>query len=205
VKTLSDRIARMEKEQSQTAAPVSLRDPALDAARVEMQSLKARRQDLDERIAAFQARVEMTPRTEQELATLTRDYQKLKDNYLALFNRKLEATMAEKLDERWKGEHFRILDPAFLPEKPSYPKRSAFVLVGILLGVLTGMAAAIGTEMLDQSIKSARELEALMPYPLFATFPELTWPQGEQAAIVGQEEASSPLVEVPKQEQNRPS
>jgi uncharacterized protein involved in exopolysaccharide biosynthesis len=205
VKTLADRIARMEKEQSENAPTTSARDPALETARAEMQSLKSRRGDLDGRIAAFQARVEMTPRTEQELATLTRDYQKLKDNYLALFNRKLEATMAEKLDERWKGEHFRVLDPAFLPETPSYPKRSAFLLIGLFVGILTGVAAAVGTEMLDQSIKTARELEALMPYPLFATFPEMMWPQGEQATAVGQEETSSALVEVPKQEQNRPS
>jgi polysaccharide biosynthesis transport protein len=205
VKTLSDRIARMEKEQSETAPKPSLHDPALEAARSEMQALKNRRQDLDSRIAGFQARVEMTPRTEQELATLTRDYQKLKDNYLALFNRKLEATMAEKLDERWKGEHFRILDPAFLPEKASYPKRSMFLLVGIFIGLLAGVAVAIGAEALDQSIKTARELEALMPYPLFATFPELVWPQGEHTAAAGQEEPSSSLVEVPKQEQNRTS
>ncbi len=204
VKTLSERIARMEKEQSQSAPTTTPHDPALDAARVELDGLKARRQDLDSRIASFQARVEMTPRTEQELATLTRDYQKLRDNYLTLFNRKLEATMAEKLDERWKGEHFRILDPAYLPEKPSYPKKSMFLLVGMFIGLVAGVAVAIGAEMLDQSIKTARELEALMPYPLFATFPEIVWARGQTVAAPGYE-AASPLIEVSKQEQDRES
>jgi polysaccharide chain length determinant protein (PEP-CTERM system associated) len=203
VKTLSDRVARMEAEQAAGAASTP-RDPALDAARSEVEGLKARRRDLDARISEFQARVEMTPRTEQELATLTRDYQKLKDNYLALFNRKLEAQMAEKLDERWKGEHFRILDPAYLPEKPSFPKRSMFLLVGLFLGLLAGVGVSMGAEALDHSIKTARELEAVIPYPLFATFPEIVWPHAGGAKLIGHKEPALGA-EGSTREQGRPS
>ena len=203
VKSLSDRIARMEKEQEESVGTSALHDPALEAARAEVENMKARRRDLEARIAEFQARVEMTPRTEQELATLTRDYQKLKDNYLALFNRKLEAQMAEKLDERWKGEHFRILDPAYLPEKPSYPKRSMFLLVGTFLGLLAGVGISMGAEALDHSIKTSRELEAVIPYPLFATFPEIVWTHAPGKLIAHKEPAGAG--EVHKQEQGRPS
>ena len=67
----------------------------------------------------FQGRVEETPRTEQELATLTRDYQQLNQNYLDLLRKKMDAQMAERLQDQWKTDNFRILDPAFLPEGPS--------------------------------------------------------------------------------------
>ena len=187
VKTLSERVARMEKEQTAGPSPATPRDPALEAARLDVESARGRRRDLEARISQFQARVEMTPRTEQELATLTRDYQKLKDNYLTLFNRKLEAQMAERLDERWKGEHYRVLDPAYLPEKPSYPKRSMFLLVGIFLGLLAGVGVSMGAELLDHSIKNARELEAAIPYPLFATFPEIVSPQVPASPITRKE------------------
>jgi len=189
VKALSDRIAQMEKEQA-AGTPTSPRDPAVDAARLEVESLKAHRRDLDTRVTQFQARVEQTPRTEQELATLTRDFQKLKDNYLTLFNRKLDAQMAEKLDERWKGEHYRILDPAYLPEKPSFPKRSVFLLVGMLVGLMAGVGVSMAAEALDHSIKSARQLEAVIPYPLFATFPEIVSPQVPTGSPLGRKQHS---------------
>ena len=66
--------------------------------------------------------VEKTPRTEQDLATLTRDYDKLKENYSALLSKQMEAQMAGRLEQRWKGDRFRMLDPASLPERPFFPK-----------------------------------------------------------------------------------
>jgi protein tyrosine kinase modulator len=202
VKSLSDRIARMEADQAASGQSTA-HDPALDTARGEVENMKARRRDLEARISEFQARVEMTPRTEQELGSLTRDYQKLKDNYLALLNRKLEAQLTEKLDERWKGEHFRILDPAYLPDKPSFPKKSLFLLVGVLLGLVTGVAVSMAAEALDHSIKTARELEAVIPYPLFAVFPEIAWPQSNGKSTG--RKLPPAIGETSNQEQGKPS
>jgi polysaccharide chain length determinant protein (PEP-CTERM system associated) len=171
VRALTSRIARLEKQ-----APVAVPNPTrelvasqLAQARQEVQSLKLRIQGIDRRIAEVQSRVDHAPRTEQELATLTRDFQKLNENYLTLLNKKLDAQMEQKLEERWKGERFRILDPAFLPEQPISPNRLLYAAVGAGLGLLAGLALALAAELLDRSVKTARQLQAAIPYPVVAT------------------------------------
>src|SRR5262249_61138889 len=99
----------------------------LDKAGREIAKLEERQRDLQTRLMAVRTNVEETPRTEQELATLTRDYKKLDENYTALLSKQLEAQMSGRLEQRWKGERFRMLDPASLPEKPVFPQPRLFL------------------------------------------------------------------------------
>jgi uncharacterized protein involved in exopolysaccharide biosynthesis len=146
----------------------------LEAARLEVKNLRAKREDMDQKIATFQARVEQAPRTEQEIVTLTRDFQKLNENYLALLNKKLDAQMAAKLEQRWQGDRFRILDPANFPEYPFYPNRLLFLLFGILSGLAAGVGVALAADFLDHSIRNVRELEETLPFPVLAHLPLIT-------------------------------
>ena len=193
VRALLARIDRMERalaEVPATPAPVTAtsgvaaRTPVQRTSH-EISGLMTRRDNLEQRISEFQARVEQVPRTEQQLATLTRDYNKLHENYLALLNKKLEAQMAERLEKRWKGQNFRILDPADLPESPFSPNRPLLLGAGILLGLLAGLGAAVGAEVLDHSIKNVRELESVLPYPILATVPHIpdTQPPLAEASV----------------------
>jgi polysaccharide chain length determinant protein (PEP-CTERM system associated) len=185
MRMLVARIARLEKMLAESAgagAPPVV-DPStaatrsqLEQARTEVKTLKAKRDDLEKRIALFQARVEEVPRIEQELTTLTRDHEKLNENYLQLLHKKLDVQMAERLEKRWKGERFRILDPAYLPEQHAFPNRLLFLLGGMALGLVVGLAASLAAEVLDPTLKNLREIEAVMPYPVLATFPRLQLP-----------------------------
>jgi polysaccharide chain length determinant protein (PEP-CTERM system associated) len=143
----------------------------VDHPRREVAALQDKRADLDLRIAALQARIDATPRVEQELTTITRDFGNLKENYLELVNKKLDAQMAARLEERWQGERFRVLDPGHVPERPFFPNRALFVAVGIVLGLVVGLAAAVLAEVLDRSFKSPAEVEAALPYPVMAVLP----------------------------------
>jgi len=179
VRQLLARIASLERKISQIGSEDGEADSSaviraqVEQARREVASVEEKHNNLERRIAALQDRVEETPRVEQELATLTRDFRKLNENYLALLSKKLDAQMAEKLEERWKGEHFRILDPAHLPERPFAPKRSRYLLVGILLGCLMGLGAAVAAEILDHSLKAAADVKEALPYPVLAVIPHV--------------------------------
>ena len=185
VQNLKARIARLESRLAQPpAAGVSPDDPAvvareqLERANLEVKRFEDRRGDLERRIATLRSNVEETPRTEQELATLTRDYQKLNENYTALLAKQLEAQMAGRLEQRWKGERFRMLDPASLPEKAYFPNPPLVLGAGLLLGFLVGLASALMAEHLDPTVKDARELQALLEYPVLACIPHVPGPGG---------------------------
>jgi succinoglycan biosynthesis transport protein ExoP len=145
----------------------------LERANLEVKKLEDRQRDLQARMASIRANVEETPRTEQELATLTRDYKKLDENYTALLSKQLEAQMSGRLEQRWKGERFRILDPANLPEKPVFPKPPLFLGLGAIVGLAVGLGASLIAEYLDPTVKDSEVLQALQGYPVLASISHL--------------------------------
>jgi len=184
VRILLSRIGRLEVVLAESAAQAAqgkpLVDPAITAnrsaveqAKIEVRSLQARYDEMDQRINTFQARVEAAPRTEQELAILTRDYKQVNENYLSLLKKKMEAQMAEKLEQRWKGLLFKVLDPATLPDTYFFPNKTLFLVGGIVVGLVLGLSLAFLAEMLDHSIKTLPELEAVLPFPILATIPHV--------------------------------
>jgi len=187
VETLRSRIARVEArlaEARQTEVPAgdastdadssaALAREQLQRANLEVRKLEDRQRDLQSRIASLRANVEETPRTEQELATLTRDYIGLDENYTALLTKQLEAQMSGRLEQRWKGDRFEMLDPASLPDKPVSPKPPLFLGVGAVLGLFVGIGASLVAEYLDPTVKDSEVLQAVQAYPLLGSIPHL--------------------------------
>jgi polysaccharide chain length determinant protein (PEP-CTERM system associated) len=168
--------ARLRAMEEQPPAPVpgadrkAMTTTQIERAQAEVAALQARRASLRSDIAAQQARVEQMPRTEQDLATLTRDFTQLRDNYQGLLRRKMDAQMAERLQQRWT-EDFDILDPARLPERHTFPNRPLFVFGGIVLGLGLGLGAALLAEILSSYVVSLEDLEATLRVPVLAVLP----------------------------------
>ncbi len=194
VQSLRARIARLEARQAaaaagdvQAAAESSslVSREQLERAELEVKKLEDRQAEVERRITTLRARVDETPRTEQELATLTRDYQKLNENYVALLSKQLEAQMAGRLEQRWKGDRFRALDPANLPEKPYSPRRSLVLGMGVFFGLIIGLGAALAAEYFDPTIRDVEELRELQSHPVLGCVPHLS-------ALVAAPRAESP-------------
>jgi polysaccharide chain length determinant protein (PEP-CTERM system associated) len=98
-------------------------------------------------IKALQSRIERLPLREQEMAGVTRDYEITKANYKALLDKKISATMATDMERRQKSERFTLLDPARVPELPYKPNRPLFYGLGSALGLVIGLAFAVGGEL----------------------------------------------------------
>jgi polysaccharide chain length determinant protein (PEP-CTERM system associated) len=172
VRQLQARIARLRSVVEAPGAGLAAQGSTVRARleiQTEVERLRARRADVERRIGDLQGRVDRSPRTEQELATLTRDYQKLNEHYLALLNKKLDAQMAERLERRWKGEHFRILDPAYLPERPVSPKRMRILLLAMLAGLGAGLGLAFAADFMTDSFRHPADLEAAVGFPLLGS------------------------------------
>ena len=107
----------------------------------EIADLEKRRERVLRDVGAVQSRMDKLPMREQQLASLTRDYEASKANYKSLLDKKLAAEMAANI-ERWqKAERFVMLDVARVPEKPASPNRPVFMTGGVLLSL--AMAAGI--------------------------------------------------------------
>jgi polysaccharide chain length determinant protein (PEP-CTERM system associated) len=181
VQRLQARIARLESRLTAIAQPgepeivddSALVREQLEAANLEVRKLEEKRIDLERRNALIRSRVEETPRTEQDLANLKRDYDKLNENYTTLLAKRLEAQLAGRLEQRWKGDRFRVLDPANLPEKPYFPKPHLIIGLGTVVGLLVGLGMALGAEYLDPSIKDVQDIEKMLNFPVLARISRL--------------------------------
>jgi polysaccharide chain length determinant protein (PEP-CTERM system associated) len=142
-------------------------------AQLEGKRLKVEKKNLEEQILLYQKRIEDTPKQEQELTLLTRDYDLLKTNYQSLLDKKIQAEMSQNLERKQQGEQFKILDPAPLPEKPVRPDRNKILLLGTFFGLVTGLGLTWLRESMDQSFHSEEELEAQLGIPILAFLPNL--------------------------------
>ena len=139
----------------------------------EIQKLREEEANVKAQIAKYRERTENTFLREQSLATLTRDHQNTSDTYQALLRKTQEARQAENLERRQKGEQFKVIDPARVPEKPFKPNIPRVLLFGLLLGMSCGFGLAFFREQMDSSFRDAEDLEATLGFKVLATIPKI--------------------------------
>jgi polysaccharide chain length determinant protein (PEP-CTERM system associated) len=122
-------------------------------------------------IGLYQRRVEDTPKREQELLSIERDYNNLKELYASLVHRKLEADISVSMERKQKGEQFRILDPAKIPTSPVEPNVRKIFLMVLALGAGLGGALAYFRETMDTSFKAPEEIEKEMDMRILVSIP----------------------------------
>lgn len=144
-----------------------------DEGEIGIASLKERHQRLIAQIKEYQDRVERAPTREQEMTNLLRDYENTKRNYESLLDKQLNARVAENLEKRQKGETFRILDPANLPERPEKPDVLMIMLAGLAVGCGAGYGIAFSLEQWAPPFRRPEEVESILGLPVLATIPVL--------------------------------
>ncbi len=140
---------------------------------LEARRLRAEAKNLKEQLILYQRRIEDTPKREEELSLLMRDYDLLKTNYQSLLDKKIQAQMAENLERKQQGEQFRILDPARLPEKPIKPDFNRIMLIGLAIGGVGGLGLAWFRETWNQKFHTDSEIESVLGIPVIAVIPNL--------------------------------
>lgn len=193
VKRLQKKVASLEESQGVLAAQgagskedagpsvnqgVRIRDNQIDELLLQLKkadldiiSLNQESEGLKKQIAQYEQWLSMTPVREAEWTSLTRDYQQLSDNYQKLVARSLDAGAAESLERRQKGSQFKIVDSAYLPEKPIRPDFKKIMLMALGVGVGFGCGLAFLLEMRDSSFRDVVEIEDYLQLPVICAIP----------------------------------
>jgi uncharacterized protein involved in exopolysaccharide biosynthesis len=164
IKRLENQIAELEKHPEKASSGrvdpqvADLRNQ-LNTANFEVDSLRKDSERLKAQIEQYQGRVEETPKREQDLAGLTRDYNITQQNYQRLLDRFYEARRAEDMEKRQQGEQFRVVDYAEPPQTPVSPNPMRIALIFLVLGLGTGAGIIVMLEMLDTTVKGIKQLE----------------------------------------------
>jgi len=91
-------------------------------------------------------------------------------------NKQLYVGLLEKLKETgvstsMKAANIRVIDPAYPPKKPDSPRIPLNLSLAMLLGLSMGIGAAFLQEHLDNSFKTAGEIERFLQLPALASVP----------------------------------
>ncbi len=149
------------------------------------QVIKERSQQQEEfqkQIALYQARVQASPAVEQEYKLVTRDHQVVLDTYNEMVKKRDQSEVGQRLVESQKGERFLVLDPANLPDAPSFPKFPLFVGGGFGTGLALALGISLLLEIQDTSMRSEHDVEVVLRLPVLAMIPVITENRGKVKA-----------------------
>ena len=166
-----------------------------EESKLEIASLKERLLRTKDQMKEYEARVEKAPAREQELMLLERDYGNLKENYRSLLDKKLNARLSENLEKRQKGEQFRILDPANLPQKPEMPDRLKIMLLALVLGCGSGVGVVVALEFFGPVFRRSDDVESLLQLRVLASIPNFSSALGHMQKLLSGKAMTSRSVE----------
>ncbi|MFH0810747.1 MAG: XrtA system polysaccharide chain length determinant [Pseudomonadota bacterium] len=152
-------------------SPLPGMNAQLIEAKADIQRLRRDQLAIKRKLGIYEHRIESTPQREQELATLTRDYEMMQANYQSLLKKRTEAKMAENLEDKQQGEQFRMIDPPNLPERPFKPDLRKLFFVAILSGLAAGVGLTLLLEYLDRTFRQTEEVEEYLGLDILAMIP----------------------------------
>ncbi len=198
-KQIEDEITAKQQQLADAAAdasdsqPVSVRNGTLNpmmqiqsqlkANQFEIENLRQQERKIQSELSEYQARLNGTPQTEQELADISRGYEESQVNYNSLLQKQNQSQLATSLEQRQQGQQFRIIDPPSLPNKPSAPNRALVSLGGLVVGLAVGAILTAFLELTDARVRHEKDLQGLVPARVLVGIPRLNTPEEDDRLV----------------------
>lgn len=147
---------------------------------VALQEKRADQKRLQAAAQQLQARLQLSPNVEEQFKNLTRDYQSALTFYNELMAKRSQASMATDLERREQGEQFRVMDPANLPQRPTYPNRPLIVAFGLVIGIGLGAGIAVAMELSQQVVRNEADIRDVLHLATLAMIPTLEGAEGSR-------------------------
>jgi len=130
--------------------------------------IEQRKKTLRRYIRKYQRSLEALPENERKLANLTRNTLVNEKVYNFLLEKRAETAILRSSTV----SKTRVLDTALLPDLPIKPKRLLIILVGMILGFIVGIALAFLRAFLDDTLKTAEDIDKITNIPLYGAVPQ---------------------------------
>jgi hypothetical protein len=148
---------------------------SLAGVRLAIAAKRKQQEQIEQQIRVYQGRLQSSPQVAEQQKELTRNYQTAQTQYDSLYNEMHEAQMATDLEHRQEGETFTVLDPANLPDAPTFPKLTVFVPGGFAAGLFLGLVIVGLIEYRDTALRTERDVWAFTQLPTLAV---IAWSAG---------------------------
>lgn len=177
IQVLDRRIRRLEAELPPAPEPT----PA-SALRVDLAAVDAEIEALEKEAAGLERASVPTPTppgrraaacADSDLAALADELAREHEAYLALLEQWRASETAARFGHVGRRARFELLRAAVVPAKPEGPSRDLLAVIGLAMGLVAGLCAALVAERRDPRIKGPGDLESVLEEPLLATIPRV--------------------------------
>ena len=160
-------------EKENLSEPAEIRQLRLQIHQYQQTITQATRdqQRLQDQIRLYQGRVALSPAVEEQFKQLTRDYDTAQKGYDTLLAKKKDSEIQTAMEREQQGEQMRLLNPADLPDAPSFPNRLLFAAGGLGAGLALGLGLAFWLELRDTSVRTESDVVAVLDMPVLSQVP----------------------------------
>ncbi|MEX5730238.1 polysaccharide chain length determinant protein (PEP-CTERM system associated) [Rhodovulum iodosum] len=160
------------------AAPETGTDPArsmfdLQMAEIDarIETLQARKTDLEAELAELAESIARTPANAITLEALERDYANIRDQYNTAVGRLATASTGERIENLSRGQRVTVIEQPAVPSEPTRPNRVKLAGMGVGLGLGAGIALIVLMELLNSTARRPADLVNRLGITPLATIP----------------------------------
>lgn len=134
-----------------------------------LQGLTNQVASIDAELGKFNILLQQVPAKEVAYARLTRRPKVLEGVYTMLQERLKEAEIVQAIED----PSVRVVDVALLPTRPIKPNKPLIVLMGGMLGLMTGVGGAFLRKSLDHNVRSRDDVMRITGVPVLGFIPRM--------------------------------
>jgi polysaccharide chain length determinant protein (PEP-CTERM system associated) len=146
--------------------------------------LNVRVAEFKRRTEALENRVNNIPVIEAELKQLDRDYQVIAGQHQELLERREAAKLSQDVEQNASDVNFRVVDPPFVPFKPSEPNKFLLNSAVLVLALGIGAAFALLASLIKPVVVDQRSLTRLTGLPLLGSVTLIPSPEQKKRDAV---------------------
>ncbi len=175
IRTTRDALAKAEQktavEEATDLNPLrQTLETELARARLDQTAAQARRDTLSGQLQQYQESLKKLEGNTTKHDDLQREVKEAGDNYQLYAKKREEARIADELD-RQKITNVSIAEAPVAAQLPSSPNRPLNLVLGVCLAGLLTLGGGVSAEVLNDTVHTPRQLEALTGAPVLATVP----------------------------------
>lgn len=138
----------------------------LSASEASVAELAVRVTEFERREKDLASKVTQIPEVEAQLKQLDRDYGVVENQHTVLMQRRESARLSQGVEDNASDVTFRVVDPPFVPSKPSEPNKLMLNVMVLAVALGAGGGLALLLSLLNPIVVDARMLAEATGLPL---------------------------------------
>jgi polysaccharide chain length determinant protein (PEP-CTERM system associated) len=175
IRTTREALAKAEQktavEEATDLNPLrTLLETELSRAKLDQTGAQARRDTLTGQLQQYEGSLKKLEGDTTKHDDLQREVKEAADNYQLYAKKREEARIADELD-RQKITNVSVAEAPVAAQLPSSPNRPLNIVLGVFLAGLLTLGSVFSAELLNDTVHTPRQLEAMTGAPVLATVP----------------------------------